>query len=230
IASDDFDTFNQSRDRVLAAALDDTAHLPASLAGYDDLSGYGSWANLAPYGDGNWDYDTGYGWTWVGAEPWGWVPYHYGSWIYANHLGWCWYPPPVGVTPVWAPGLVAFFGYGAGPFGYSGYGWVPLAPYEPYYPWYPYYWYPYRYPQPPPKQKWHPPVNMHPDALAAYRNARAGGASTLGAQAWHAGLTAHPVAIDPTHLKSVKLVEGHLPMIPPHVAPSHSQGSPAHLQ
>lgn len=242
IARDDFDEFNQSRDRVLAAALDDNAHVPANLAGYDDLAGYGNWATVAPYGDvwvpqqtagwapyrdGNWDYDTGYGWTWVGSEPWGWVPYHYGSWIYSNPLGWCWYPPPIGLTPVWAPGLVAFFGYGAGPFGYSGYGWVPLAPYEPYYPWYPYYWYPYRYPPPPPKPKQHRPPKMTPGVLTEYRNARAGGASTIGARGFTAGLTAHPVAIDPVHLPSAKLVEGTLPMTPPHVQVTTASASAA---
>lgn len=219
IAADDFDAFNQTRDRVLAGALGDNAQLPASLAGYDDLTGYGSWANLATYGDvwvpqqsagwapyrdGNWDYDTGYGWTWVGAEPWGWVPYHYGRWFYLRRLGWCWYPPPVAVAPVWAPGLVAFFGYGFGPFGYPNYGWVPLAPYEPYYPWYPF------------ARRNRLVPNPSQSVLTAYRNARDGGASALGAQAWSAGAVSRPGAVDPAHLASAKFVEGRLPLAPFH--------------
>jgi hypothetical protein len=152
VARDAFDDFNADRDRALLGALDGDTHIPASIAGYNDLNAYGTWTSLAsygavwfpqqstgwaPYSDGQWsDWGNEYGSTWVGNEPWGWVPYHYGRWIYAGRRGWCWYPPRLGIVPPWAPGLVGFFGYGPGLFGYSGFGWVPLGPNEAYYPWY----------------------------------------------------------------------------------------------
>ena len=98
IASDAFDEFNAQRDRTLLAALDDP-QIPATIAGYDDLSAYGHWTNLASYGrvwvpdgqsagwapyrDGGWSYIGNGGWTWIGSEPWAWVPYHYGRWLYS---------------------------------------------------------------------------------------------------------------------------------------------------
>jgi Family of unknown function (DUF6600) len=237
IARDGFDAFNDARDQTLLSALDNNTHVPASIAGYDDLNDYGSWTNVASYGevwvpdqtadfapyrDGEWSYAGSYGWTWVGGEPWGWVPYHYGSWIYARSIGWCWYPPPIGIVPVWAPGLVAFFGYGFGPYGYSGYGWVPLAPYEPYIPWYPWQWwyaggrFPHRpLPPPPPPPKHHrpgPPKRMHP--MDEYRNVQFGGATTIGAAAWREGNFTRAVAADPARLESVTAVRERVPMKP----------------
>ncbi|HEY1655922.1 MAG TPA: DUF6600 domain-containing protein, partial [Candidatus Tumulicola sp.] len=226
VARDPFDEFNDARDRTLLAALDGDSHLPASIAGYDDLNAYGQWtdvasygeawvpkqdANWAPYRDGQWTDTSGYGMTWVGSEPWGWVPYHYGRWFFVRRFGWCWYPPRFTTLPIWAPGLVGFFGSGYGPFGYSTLGWVPLAPFETYYPWYPWQWYAFRgqavrsHPA--------PPKRMQPLATA-FRNARFGGASVLGAAAWHAGNFAHPAAVDSTRLSTVTLVRGHLPMLP----------------
>ncbi|MEO6835011.1 MAG: DUF6600 domain-containing protein, partial [Candidatus Tumulicola sp.] len=207
IPRDSFDDFNGDRDRTLLGALNGDTHVPASIAGYDDLDAYGSWtgvdsygqawvpdqsAGWAPYRDGQWSYAGAYGLTWVGNEPWGWVPYHYGRWIYARNR-WCWYPPSLSAVPIWAPALVGFFGYGTGPFGYSGLGWVPLAPGEAYYPAYPWYWYAgipavprhsYPVPAPPPKRVRHrgPPVRMYPLATA-FRNAQFGGASAVGAVA-----------------------------------------------
>lgn len=235
ISRDGFDAFNDGRDQTLLSALDNNTHVPASIAGYDDLNDYGSWANVASYGevwvpdqnanfapyrDGEWSYAGSYGWTWVGNEPWGWVPYHYGSWIYSHSLGWCWYPPPVGIVPVWAPGLVAFFGYGFGPYGFSGYGWVPLAPYEPYIPWYPWQWwyaggpFPRRPAPPPPPPKHHPgpPKRMHP--MDEYRNAQFGGATTIGASAWREGDFASAAAANPARLESVTAVRERVPMKP----------------
>ena len=226
IAQIDFDTFSDARDRTLLSALEDDTHLPASIAGYDDLSAYGQWtdvasygqvwvpqqnADWAPYRDGAWANESGYGMTWVGSEPWGWVPYHYGRWFYVRRFGWCWYPPPFAGLPIWTPGLVGFFGFGSGPLGFSGLGWVPLAPFEPYYPWYPWQWYafrgiPVRHPPTRPK-------TMLPLA-SAFHNAQFGGASTVAAGAWHAGNYAHPVAVDPKRISSVTLVHGPLPMAP----------------
>jgi hypothetical protein len=106
VASDDFDTWNQQRDTF---DNNDTGYQYASpqIAGIPDLSQYGSWnnsqqygmgwtpndvgPNWSPYQDGQWTWEPGYGYTWIGNEPWGWAPYHYGSWEY-NGTSWAWYP------------------------------------------------------------------------------------------------------------------------------------------
>lgn len=249
IAKDSFDAFNAARDHTLLDALESDTHVPASIAAYDDLDSYGRWTDLASYGDvwvpqqnagwapyrdGQWTSQPGYGMTWVGNEPWGWVPYHYGRWLYANGVGWCWYPPALGLSPIWAPGLVGFFGYGSGPLGYSGFGWVPLAPYEAYYPWYPWYLYGggskfggrryYPPPPAPPRGRHHqgPPEHMH--ALStAFHNAQFGGASAVGASAWHEGNFSHPIAVDPRRVGStVTIVHGRLPVV---AAPANAQST-----
>ncbi len=59
-----------------------------------------------------------WGWTWVDDAPWGFAPYHYGRW--ASFGGrWGWIPGPYGVTPVYAPALVAWIGGGRGGSGFS---------------------------------------------------------------------------------------------------------------
>ena len=98
---------------------------------YNQLSPYGSWVNIAPYGQvwianvpnfqpyytkGYWTYTT-YGWTWVSDYPWGWAPFHYGRWGYHNSYGWYWVP-----GYVWGPAWVA---WGSGS---DMYGWAPLMP------------------------------------------------------------------------------------------------------
>jgi hypothetical protein len=88
--------------------------LPPFLAGYGgavglrDLSRYGQWIHVPawggyawrprgvarswrPYRDGRWVY-TGFGWTWVPREPWGYAPCHYGRWGYVPSHGWLWMP------------------------------------------------------------------------------------------------------------------------------------------
>jgi hypothetical protein len=150
IAYDDFDRFNEERDRGEARGLANAAYTAPGMAGLDDLSTYGRWVTDAPYGrvwapyatavdwapyrDGRWVWEDGFGWTWIGYEPWGWAPYHYGRWYHHAHYGWCWYPQRAFVA--WRPALVGFVTFGSG-FG-QGFGnvaWVPLAPFEPYYPW-----------------------------------------------------------------------------------------------
>ena len=163
-AYDAFDTFDNDRDRYEespgVAASD--AYVDQDIVGVDDLGPYGHWyddptygevwvpadepSDWAPYQDGQWVWEDGYGWTWVSSDPWGWAPYHYGSW-YRSPWGWAWYPPRPGPDyPTWQPALVAFVGFGGGvgvslDFGDPNFdlgldiGWVPLAPYEPYYPW-----------------------------------------------------------------------------------------------
>jgi len=98
---------------------------------YNQLSPYGSWVNMAPYGpvwvanvpnfqpystNGYWNY-TNYGWTWVSNYPWGWAPFHYGRWGYANNYGWYWVP-----GYVWGPAWVAWSSSA------DMYGWAPLMP------------------------------------------------------------------------------------------------------
>jgi len=144
IALDDWDRFNEDRDRDLARS-DSYKYLSRNIYGAEDLSGHGRWVYDAPYGwvwapnvyvgwapyrEGRWTWLDYYGWTWVSADPWGWAPYHYGRWYYGPRYGWTWYPGAVTVRYTWRPALVEFFGWG------TNVGWVPLAPYEVYRPWY----------------------------------------------------------------------------------------------
>jgi len=132
--------------------------------GYSDLDDYGTWKqepeegnvwvpnnvppDWAPYSNGNWAYVAPWGWTWVGAEPWGFAPYHYGRWNnFGSYWGWC--PGPIYAPPFYGPAFVGFlgggFGFGVG-FGFGwggGLGWFPLGWGEPFRPWYhggPGYW------------------------------------------------------------------------------------------
>jgi hypothetical protein len=108
---------------------------PSSDVGfYDELSPYGTWENVAPYGDcwvpldvpvgwrpyteGYWE-NTDYGWMWISQDPWGQTPYHYGRWAEDDSYGWVWVPDD---DEVWAPAWVAWR-YGGG---YVG--WAPLPP------------------------------------------------------------------------------------------------------
>jgi hypothetical protein len=76
--------------------------------GNADLSYYGSFFNTPQYGmmwqpyfvgagwdpfmEGAWAFDSGSGFGWVSAYPWGWTPYHYGTWIDLPGYGWAWQP------------------------------------------------------------------------------------------------------------------------------------------
>jgi len=98
---------------------------------YDELSPYGSWFELAPYGTvwspyydagwrpytfGRWVY-TDWGWMWLSTDRFGGAPYHYGRWTYDGAYGWVWVP-----DQVWAPSWVSWR-YGDG-----WVGWAPLPP------------------------------------------------------------------------------------------------------
>ena len=98
---------------------------------YDQLSPYGTWVNIPPYGqvwianvpnfqpystNGYWTY-TDYGWTWVSNYPWGWAPFHYGRWGHDNRYGWYWVP-----GYEWGPAWVAWSSSS------DMYGWAPLMP------------------------------------------------------------------------------------------------------
>jgi len=131
IGKDDWDRFNEARDKELRRGLETYRYVSRDIYGAEDLYGNGDWVNVAPYGNvwqptvaigwapyryGRWSWVDWYGWTWVSYDPWGWAPYHYGRWF--HHGGrWCWYP-----------------GGGMGG-GWGRMGWVPLAPYDPFHRW-----------------------------------------------------------------------------------------------
>jgi hypothetical protein len=156
IPADNWDAWNDSRDRTLVQASNSYQYVPQGVYGVEDLDTAGSWTYIAPYGycwrptvvaagwapyrSGRWVWEDWYGWTWVSYDPWGWAPYHYGRWFFDGRLGWNWYPGVLGVRHYWSPALVGFFGYGRGVgvgfgFGFGNIGWVPLAPYETFRPW-----------------------------------------------------------------------------------------------
>ena len=154
---DAWDQWCSSRDRREDQSPS-ARYVSREMAGYEDLDQYGHWDNQpgygqvwmptivaagwAPYHDGHWTWVAPWGWTWVDDAPWGFAPYHYGRW--ASFGGrWGWIPGPYGVTPVYAPALVAWVGGGRGGSGFSlsfsigsaaAIGWFPLGPREPYFP------------------------------------------------------------------------------------------------
>jgi hypothetical protein len=98
---------------------------------YEQLSPYGTWAWVAPYGRvwipavgygwrpyyyGRWVL-TDWGWTFASDDPWGWAAYHYGRWNFAVGVGWYWIP-----GTVWGPAWVDWR-YGDGFVS-----WCPLGP------------------------------------------------------------------------------------------------------
>jgi hypothetical protein len=152
---DDFDRWNQDRDRYFerSQAYD---NMSSDIYGGEDLDDNGSWTNSpqygrvwvprvsagwAPYQNGRWVYYDWYGWTWVSYDTWGWAPYHYGRWFYDASIGWGWWPGARMNRHYWRPAYVSFFGWGGRGggfnvgFGFGNVGWVPLAPYERCYGW-----------------------------------------------------------------------------------------------
>lgn len=110
------------------------ASASADIGVYDGLSRYGTWEDVAPYGEcwvpldvptgwrpyteGYW-VDTDYGFMWISQDPWGGIPCHYGRWAENDAYGWLWIPDD---DMVWAPAWVSWR-YG------DGYvGWAPLPP------------------------------------------------------------------------------------------------------
>jgi len=108
---------------------DDAAEAPY---GWNDLQQYGAWSDVpgegygwtpnvvaygwAPYSAGQWCWYSGWGYTWIGAEPWGWLPYHYGGWDFIPGRGWVWFP---GTLRRWSPSQVTWFQ------GQNWVGWIP---------------------------------------------------------------------------------------------------------
>jgi len=157
---DDFDQWNENRDRTILDAQS-WQHTDRYYTGTQDLDGHGHWENVpdygqvwvpdqdsgwAPYRDGQWVWEPYYGWTWQSNESWGWAPYHYGRWfVYGGN--WAWWPGPVGVyggwgyNPIWSPAYVSFFGWGDGfdvGFGFGNIGWLPCGPGDFFNPWWGY--------------------------------------------------------------------------------------------
>jgi hypothetical protein len=76
--------------------------------GVGDLNYYGSFVNVAgygqfwqpyfvgagwsPYGNGLWALYPGGIYSWVSPYPWGWLPFHSGIWTYVPSYGWGWKP------------------------------------------------------------------------------------------------------------------------------------------
>jgi hypothetical protein len=75
---------------------------------YDELSPYGRWmwvppygwtwapmgvgAGWRPFGAGRWMMADGFGWSFYSPEPWGSSVYRYGRWAFMNDVGWVWVP------------------------------------------------------------------------------------------------------------------------------------------
>ncbi len=139
VGYDSFDEFNTKRDEVMVAAINADTALNPSIAGYGNVSSYGSWQNVAPSGYGGYGY-PGYAYGCSGYPGgYGYPGYAYGGYGYAGY---------------------GYGGYGCGSFGIGwfgisigfgsgcpGIGWLPYAPYYPLYSgWIGYGWgYPYGY-------------------------------------------------------------------------------------
>jgi hypothetical protein len=230
VATDDFDAFNDNRDRVYTQVAAVAPYVNPNVPGVEDLPSYGHWESdqqygnvwvpnnvgpdWAPYQDGSWAWEDYYGWTWVAAEPWGWAPYHYGRWYHSPRWGWAWTPPALGyAVPAWSPALVGFVGFGATigavsigiGFGFGNIGWVPLAPYEAFHPW------------------WGPHATVVSVAAfdggigRVYRNAGFNyGVTSISTQRWLAGDFRHRVPMTVAALRDQHFgaVRGGLPVVP----------------
>jgi len=158
-STDDFDKWNNDRDRIIANA-EGWRRTNRYYTGAGDLDAYGRWSRIpdygyvwmprvavgwAPYRHGRWMWQAYWGWTWIGAEPWGWAPYHYGRW-FVHGGSWVWWPGPVTPVyrPIYAPAYVSFFGFGRGSGfsvgvsfggGFGSIGWLPAGPCDFVNPW-----------------------------------------------------------------------------------------------
>jgi hypothetical protein len=149
---DVWDRWNDDRSAQLFS-LESSRYVSADVSGLADLDRYGRWRSTptygsvwvpssvpsgwAPYSTGKWIWDPYYGWTWVDTAPWGWAPYHYGRWVTIDSGIWAWAPGPIVVRPVFAPALVAFFGFPGVRVGITApsLSWVALGWGEPLIPW-----------------------------------------------------------------------------------------------
>jgi hypothetical protein len=225
IALDSFDSYNGDRDRIYQLASADSQYVNTGIQGIGDLAANGRWADdgtyghvwipstvaadWAPYRDGNWTWEDGYGWTWVAAEPWGWAPYHYGRWYFSTaYHHWAWYPPAPGrFAPAWSPALVGFVGFNIGAvnvgIGFGNIGWVPLAPFEAFHPW------------------WGPHAAAFGGAAIAgtvrFRNLAVSNAMTsVTRENFQSGRFGHPYVVSQEELRTLHTtpMQGALPIVP----------------
>ncbi|HET9475736.1 MAG TPA: DUF6600 domain-containing protein [Steroidobacteraceae bacterium] len=152
-ASDEFDSWNQERDRryFLATPSQSIEYVSPEVTGYEDLDDHGTWsaepeygyvwtpsrvaADWSPYRYGRWLWVRPWGWTWIDDAPWGYAPFHYGRWAHVRSR-WCWVPGPRHVRPVYAPALVGWVGTPRTSYSgsFAGVAWFPLGPREVYVP------------------------------------------------------------------------------------------------
>ncbi|MGC1416661.1 MAG: FecR family protein [Candidatus Acidiferrum sp.] len=140
-SGDEFDHWVSSRIDTVSAANNASLQYTSSgsyAPGFADLYTYGSWFSCGSYGygwqpfgvglgwspfsQGQWLWDSGFGWTFASFQPWGWAPYHYGGWLFDASCGGWFYSPP------------GFFGYGGYGYGGYGYGGNPRKPVHPVHP------------------------------------------------------------------------------------------------
>jgi hypothetical protein len=226
IPGDDWDRWNDSRDRALSQS-NSYQYVGQGVYGVEDLDSNGTWTDVAPYGpvwqptvgvgvdwapyrSGRWVWEDWYGWTWVSAEPWGWAPYHYGRWFNQPGFGWCWYPGGRGLRHFWSPALVSFFGFGGGigsGFGFGHIGWVPLAPYEVFHPWWGRGFYG--------RQGFERNLNItNVNITNVYRNARANGVSGMSANDFRSGRFNGVSRVSGDQVRQAGLVRGQMPIGP----------------
>jgi len=133
--ADEFEQWAFNREEVLTASYSGSGQYVNAPFRYGiaDLSNHGYWyyapsygyvwqpyaVGFVPYVNGRWTWVFGFGWSWVGYEPWGWLPYHYGRWAWTGY-GWAWVP---GHFNRWSPAHVAWVRFGDGRLG-----WCPLGP------------------------------------------------------------------------------------------------------
>jgi hypothetical protein len=223
--TDDWDRWNQSRDQAMMRSSS-YRYVPQGVYGTEDLDSYGTWNNVAPYGNvwtpvgmgpgwapyrnGRWVWEDFYGWTWVSYDPWGWAPYHYGRWFWDTGFGWCWYPGLISARHYWSPALVGWFGFG-GPgigvgFGFGSLGWVPLAPYEVFHPW----WGRGFYGRPFNERISITNINV----TNVYRNSRFNGASGMPVNDLRAGRFNNIGRVSGDQIRNAGMVRGQVPVAP----------------
>jgi hypothetical protein len=109
VATEPYDAWDQNSAGYHARAASLTAFngTPYSY-GLNDLSYYGTFADLGgcgsmwrpyfasaawdPFSNGAWAWYPSAGYSWVSPYPWAWTPYHSGSWAYCSGAGWGWMP------------------------------------------------------------------------------------------------------------------------------------------
>jgi hypothetical protein len=239
-AGDDWDRWNDSRDRALSQS-NSYQYVGPGVYGVEDLDNNGQWSEVAPYGEvwrpnvavgtdwapyrsGRWVWEDWYGWTWVSSDPWGWAPYHYGRWFNQPGYGWCWYPGGLGVRHYWSPALVAFFGFGGGAgvgFGFGHVGWVPLAPFEVFHPWWGRGFYGRGF------DRGFNVTNVNIGSV--YRNARFNGVSGIAAGDFRSGRFGGISRVSGEQVREAGLVRGQMPIGPSSANTRFSDRAAAHV-